>query len=446
MRRSRFALAFVAVTIAAIGSIVACSSNDPKPPPANNDTDGSTNDKPITRADATADGDVDSSVDASNDDGATTPGSDHCTNGLQDDQETDIDCGGTECGKCLDGKACIRNDDCFGGALGGACENNVCKTPNCTDNTTNGGETDVDCGGSTCAKCTIGKKCNAASDCQSGLCNTGTCDCPPGMSKATTQVGSGTFCIDRAEATKGEYSKFLVATSNTVPTQSVLCTGNQFQPRHAWPAAPTPPEQNGLAFNKSLPVHYVDWCDAYAYCKWQGKQLCGKIGGGSLTSAEGNDVTKSAWYSACTQEATSAYPYGTDFRDDTCNGTGIGATGPVVNDRGGFGFDGNQDQGVYTVATSNDQGQISAYENKHCYGGPLSDCYQMSGNVAEWEDACDDPTSPTSACRVRGGSFKANNDPATLACNADRRLTRVPAGDAAGNASLEDIGIRCCLY
>ncbi|AKU95378.1 Tryptophan synthase alpha chain [Labilithrix luteola] len=345
------------------------------------------------------------------------------------------------CPKCLDSKTCVRDTDC----LGGSCDNKVCKTPNCSDGTTNGLETDVDCGGNTCAKCTTGKKCTGSNDCQSGICTNQTCECPSGMAKATTQGGTGTFCIDSAEVTKGQYQKFMDATSGAVVKQGPLCTNNKFQPRAAWGPATTPPgpPDNGLAFNMSLPVHYVDWCDALAYCKWAGKQLCGKLGGGSLTSNEGNDFTKDAWYSACTNEGSYAYPYGNTY-SDRCNGTGQGVLGPIKNYIGGFGYPENEDSGLMMVVDSDDRGNFTKYVHAECYGP--KDAYQLSGNVAEWEDACDDPTSPTSVCRVRGGSHLANGDPAKLACNADRRVPRVPTNDAAGNALLEDVGIRCCLY
>ena len=42
--------------------------------------------------------------------------------------------------------------------------------PTCTDLITNGGETDVDCGGSICQTCPNTRTCAADSDCQSGYC------------------------------------------------------------------------------------------------------------------------------------------------------------------------------------------------------------------------------------------------------------------------------------
>lgn len=45
----------------------------------------------------------------------------------------------------------------------------------CTDNIKNGYETDVDCGGKTCPKCDLGKKCTAPTDCLSNNCKNNIC-------------------------------------------------------------------------------------------------------------------------------------------------------------------------------------------------------------------------------------------------------------------------------
>ena len=61
----------------------------------------------------------------------------------------------------------------------------------------------------------------------------------------------------------------------------------------------------------------------------------------------------------------------------------------MANDRNqGFGFPGtNGDDGVYRVAISDAAGVISAPDHIGCVGGSVN-LYQMSGNVAEWEDSC----------------------------------------------------------
>lgn len=53
----------------------------------------------------------------------------------------------------------------------GAC-NNPPPAPTCTDGVRNGNESDVDCGGSQCGGCAVGGACRANGDCQSRICGT----------------------------------------------------------------------------------------------------------------------------------------------------------------------------------------------------------------------------------------------------------------------------------
>jgi plastocyanin len=83
--------------------------------------------------------------------------------------ETDVDCGGPNCGDCADGKICANNGDCSSGFCNPMTL--VCAAPTCMDTFKNGNETDVDCGGPDCADCADGKTCTAGSDCVSAYCN-----------------------------------------------------------------------------------------------------------------------------------------------------------------------------------------------------------------------------------------------------------------------------------
>lgn len=47
--------------------------------------------------------------------------------------------------------------------------------PGCSDLVKNGNETDIDCGGNQCPKCVINKQCNGDGDCQSGNCSSNRC-------------------------------------------------------------------------------------------------------------------------------------------------------------------------------------------------------------------------------------------------------------------------------
>ena len=95
-------------------------------------------------------------------------------------------CGGDECGNgTLD-----ADEECDGHEMGGStckslgyhsgtlyctatCSLDRSSCALCTDKIMNGNETDVDCGGGTCLKCSDGKKCNSGSDCRSTRCVAG---------------------------------------------------------------------------------------------------------------------------------------------------------------------------------------------------------------------------------------------------------------------------------
>jgi E3 ubiquitin-protein ligase HERC3 len=54
------------------------------------------------------------------------PPSDPCADDRRDGAETDVDCGGSACSRCADGKTCIRDTDCRGGRCsGGRCRSLV---------------------------------------------------------------------------------------------------------------------------------------------------------------------------------------------------------------------------------------------------------------------------------------------------------------------------------
>jgi hypothetical protein len=89
-----------------------------------------------------------------------------CDDGVRNGNETDVDCGGPDCSLCPNGSACVENSDC----ISNICTNNRCVGPECSDGAQNGSETDVDCGGPDCAPCPDGSGCNDPTDCESGVC------------------------------------------------------------------------------------------------------------------------------------------------------------------------------------------------------------------------------------------------------------------------------------
>ena len=101
-----------------------------------------------------------------------------CSDGEQNQDETDVDCGGAICGRCPNLKNCLTDNDC----ISGNCTSNFCipfdsTEETCEDGTQNQDETDVDCGGS-CPGCVAGQQCIQNSDCISLNCISGICQSP----------------------------------------------------------------------------------------------------------------------------------------------------------------------------------------------------------------------------------------------------------------------------
>ena len=93
--------------------------------------------------------------------------------GAHNDGETDIDCGGGNvlgsdgAPACAPGLHCKVASDCE--SL--VCTGGTCQAASCTDSVKNGEESDVDCGGTTCSGCPVGKGCKISGDCATNGCN-----------------------------------------------------------------------------------------------------------------------------------------------------------------------------------------------------------------------------------------------------------------------------------
>ncbi|CAF3697790.1 unnamed protein product [Adineta steineri] len=94
-----------------------------------------------------------------------------CTDGVKNQDETDVDCGGTICSKkCHPRKGCSKHTDCIIPNCNP--KSNTCQAPTCKDRIKNQDETDVDCGGATCAsKCLLQQGCGSNSDCINRACS-----------------------------------------------------------------------------------------------------------------------------------------------------------------------------------------------------------------------------------------------------------------------------------
>ena len=218
---------------------------------------------------------------------------------------------------------------------------------------------------------------------------------PSGRGPTMVRIAERSYCIDSTEVTVGDYDEFLGAPDRDAIAQPSYCQWNtSFDPG------------SGLGPD-DLPARNVDFCDAYAFCKWAGKRLCGKIGGGPMSAGAGQ--SESQWYVACSKNGQRRWPYGSAYQDGLCRVSSATATlwSP------------------WLVTTQT------------CVGG-YGGLYDMSGNVYEWEDDCEfQDGGAADRCTLRGGSY-GDTESGNVACGVP--LTRAPRRPTVAIA----IGFRCC--
>jgi hypothetical protein len=90
----------------------------------------------------------------------------HCLNEVTDEDETDVDCGGS-CYRCGTNQACNSGFDCYHLV----CTSGTCALATCNDNVRNADESGKDCGGPVCPPCPDGETCFRCADCESGKCD-----------------------------------------------------------------------------------------------------------------------------------------------------------------------------------------------------------------------------------------------------------------------------------
>jgi formylglycine-generating enzyme len=236
----------------------------------------------------------------------------------------------------------------------------------------------------------------SASDAHDGAHEAGAC--PSG--RGPSMIDVGLFCVDSTETTNAEYAAFL-ASSPDLGTQMSVCSWNTtFVPSTGWPATA------GLENN---PVVWVDWCDAYAYCQWAVKRMCGAIDGGSFSMADYANPSVDQHFYACSMGAALIYPYGDAWSPTRCNGAnaGYGDTQPVGSLKG-------------------------------CVGG-YPGLYDMVGNVEEWQDSCTGTAGASDICVDGTGAFDfPSSDSGAEGTRCDFLDTDFR------NAHFQDVGIRCC--
>ena len=218
--------------------------------------------------------------------------------------------------------------------------------------------------------------------------------CPTGPGPA--MVLAGAFCIDSTEVTSAQYNDFLLAGPALTGQPSECDWNDSYLPGNGWTFDPSA---------GTLPIANVNWCDAYAFCAWAGKELCGKVGGGPVDFADfaGAD---NEHYAACSNASTRIYPYGNTFRPTACNGV---------------------DQHMMGVVPV---GSLTG-----CQGG-VPGLFDMSGNVEEWQNSCDGTAGASDSCRDGTGAFDYGDPPDGTRCDF--------ADYDARSGQFPDVGLRCC--
>lgn len=215
--------------------------------------------------------------------------------------------------------------------------------------------------------------------------------------------------IDPYEVTAAEYLRFwkTIDPGKTFPGMPATCSfkeGTGHTPEVAgWPAI--------TETQAKSPAVGIDWCDASAYCRWAGKRLCGRPGGGPAKYAyTANDFsategrrTDNEWSIACNGGGARPFPYGQVYEATTCNTSVNGAPPKTLAPVGSY------------PACKTPEG-----------------VYDMSGNAPEMIDMCEADTGRDDLCIIGGGGLTQ------FGYTADCGLFLVKRG------TRNVVGFRCC--
>ena len=172
-------------------------------------------------------------------------------------------------------------------------------------------------------------------------------------------VAVNDFFMDSTEVTIGQYAEFLEAKGDDVSGQPAFCAWNT---KYA-------PEPGEITDELALPMTYVDWCDAAAFCAWADKRLCGAINGGAIDAANVTDTALGQWVRGCAGPNSDTHP-------------SHGGVYDACNDNAGYLF----------PAGSTCEGSYSGL-------------FDTQGNAAEWVDSCATQDGAADVCLSLGGSY-----------------------------------------
>lgn len=222
-----------------------------------------------------------------------------------------------------------------------------------------------------------------------GACGTPGCGACP-QTSAITPVGQG-FSIDATEVTRTDYAGWLATNPHPPESGDADCgLATAYYPDAACLGKGEVCQGAGC---EAHPQVCVKWCAAAAYCAWAGKRLCGGLGGKFVKPFD--PAAEHEWYLACAGAQAQSYPYGDTYDKAACNTEGT-TTVPV--------------------------GTLASCE------GSAPGLLDMSGNVAEWQNACDG-----SNCAARGGGYGSLSSSSCASVFPFQRAEGFP-----------NVGFRCC--
>lgn len=221
--------------------------------------------------------------------------------------------------------------------------------------------------------------------------------------------------IDQKEVTVERYQQFLTAVpANQVSWNQDYC---------AWKRERSDPISNRhdactsqilsreeLPFAPDKPIRCVDFCDAQAFCAWEGKELCHEEDNFGIKGPFGYGQP---WFTACTNTFSTVYPWGNAASGSECN------TGQTAED-------------CTTIARTCGVQRVGEYLQCVTEHG----VYDLLGNVDEWIYLCNtrisgDPDAPR-GCLAKGGGYDATLE----SCRLERTLR--------SDTRLPNLGFRCC--
>jgi hypothetical protein len=172
------------------------------------------------------------------------------------------------------------------------------------------------------------------------------------------------FVIDSTEVTVWDYADFLKATGSDTRFDHSNQEPHKGHSNQDWEnyshAAFSGENYHGIRLNPNFPAVYLDWFDAYAFARWQGRRL----------------PTELEWEKAGRGPDGRRFPWGTDMLANAANLLGSLQPGPGWTEVGVW----RQDRSPYGV-------------------------YDMAGNVSEWTASDDGQGNPV----VRGGNFRSSS-------------------------------------